>query len=537
MRNSFLFITKIAAPILALVLFATSCNQVAVQPSPSSAAVESPSPMAPVSSTATPTVEISDTPTATIEPTTVDVHSHDEGVLYQDDFEHLDTGWPELVFDNSYLGYHEPEWYHIEVQDANDSEIVAIPEMNLDDFTMEVAVFTEMSRSETQGDYRYGLVFRRSGNQYYAFVISPVTKEWFVLKGSPTALEVLQEGSNDSIQGLGVADTLRVDAQGADFFFHINGQPVGRVNDADYAAGELGFIVQTLDNPRVHIHYDSVQVREVEAPQLQQGVLYQDDFKHLDTGWPELVFDNSYLGYHEPEWYHIEVQDANDSEIVAIPEMNLDDFTMEVAVFTEMSRSETQGDYRYGLVFRRSGNQYYAFVISPVTKEWFVLKGSPTALEVLQEGSDDSIQGLGVADTLRVDARGADFFFHVNGQPVGRVNDADYTGGELGFIVQTLDNPRVHIHYDSVQIREVEAPQWLCSVDTQALNLRSGPGLNFRILRALLDGDQIEPLQRTADELWIQVREEGDGQTGWVANDRPYITCNLSISDLPVSEP
>ncbi|MEJ2710088.1 MAG: hypothetical protein P8074_20935, partial [Anaerolineales bacterium] len=168
MRNSFLFITKIAAPILALVLFATSCNQVAVQPSPSSAAVESPSPMAPVSSTATPTVEISDTPTATIEPTTVDVHSHDEGVLYQDDFEHLDTGWPELVFDNSYLGYHEPEWYHIEVQDANDSEIVAIPEMNLDDFTMEVAVFTEMSRSEAQGDYRYGLVFRRSGNQYYA---------------------------------------------------------------------------------------------------------------------------------------------------------------------------------------------------------------------------------------------------------------------------------------------------------------------------------------------------------------------------------
>ena len=45
------------------------------------------------------------------------------------------------------------------------------------------------------------------------------TKKWDVLKSSPSGLVTLQEGVEESIQGLDVDDLLRVDAQGSNFFF------------------------------------------------------------------------------------------------------------------------------------------------------------------------------------------------------------------------------------------------------------------------------------------------------------------------------
>ena len=57
------------------------------------------------------------------------------------------------------------------------------------------------------------------------------------------------------------------------------------------------------------------------------------------------------------------------------------------------------------LVFRRSGDQYYAFTISPPTKKWEVFKSSPSGLVTLQEGVEESIQDLDVDDLLRVDLR------------------------------------------------------------------------------------------------------------------------------------
>jgi hypothetical protein len=107
----------------------------------------------------------------------------------------------------------------------------------------------------------------------------------------------------------------------------------------------------------------------------------------------------------------------------------------------------------------------------------------------------------------------------------------------VGFYVQTLDNTKAHIHFDAIVIRQVEAPQLLCDVIVHSVNLRSGPSTDFRILTALLLGDQFEPLGRTQDGLWIQARVEDSDQVGWVANDGAYSACNMPIEDLPVSEP
>ena len=59
--------------------------------------------------------------------------------------------------------------------------------------------------------------------------------------------------------------TLRVDAVGSNFAFFVNGHDIAHVSDTDYATGDVGFVVTTLDEPLVHIHYDSLIIRAVQA--------------------------------------------------------------------------------------------------------------------------------------------------------------------------------------------------------------------------------------------------------------------------------
>ena len=189
---------------------------------------------------------------------------------------------------------------------------------------------------------------------------------------------------------------------------------------------------------------------------LPKGVLYRDDFTDPKSGWSELQVDNYYIGYHEPNHYHVEVHAPHDREIVPVPQGSFGDLTVETKVLVSSSNTAPTGDFRYGLVFRRSGNQYYAFAISPRTKTWYVFKSSPTGLVELKQGTNDSIQGLRADDLLRVDAKGSTFFFHINDQTVGQVSDSDYPSGEVGFYVETFDSTRAHIHYGTITIREAE---------------------------------------------------------------------------------
>jgi hypothetical protein len=131
-----------------------------------------------------------------------------------------------------------------------------------------------------------------------------------------------------------------------------------------------------------------------------------------------------------------------------------ENITIETAALVDHTANEN-GDFRYGLALRGSGDQYYAFTISPHSGMWQVLKRQPGEFKVLAEGTSDSIHGLTFLDRLRVDADGPDLTFYLNDQTVAQVADADYTSGEVGFVVQTFDEPLAHIHYDFLTIREI----------------------------------------------------------------------------------
>ena len=78
----------------------------------------------------------------------------------------------------------------------------------------------------------------------------------------------------------------------------------------------------------------------------------------------------------------------------------------------------------------------------------------------------------------------------------------------------------------------------LCRVVARALNLRHGPGVVYNPpIVALANGTQLDPLARSPDGRWIQVQVQESGQVGWVAAGGAYRLCNVSVANLPVSQP
>src|SRR5688572_21673623 len=211
--------------------------------------------------------------------------------------------------------------------------------------------------------------------------------------------------------------------------------------------------------------------------------------------------------------------------------------TIELQVLTVSARTSPEGDFRYGLAFRRSGDQYYAFTVSPRTKKWFALKSSPSGLEILQEGVEESIQDLDVDDLLRVDAQGPNLFFHINDQLVGQVTDPDYASGEVGFYVESFDSPNTHIHFDTFTIRDLELSLMCTVVNDGTLNVRSGPSKTFSQIAVLSNGDTVEALGKSPDGLWIKINVEGSEEPGWVGYTEGFLSCTPSIDLFPIVNP
>ncbi|HET6595203.1 MAG TPA: hypothetical protein VFG81_06250, partial [Anaerolineales bacterium] len=94
-------------------------------PPPTAAPVSSPT-----AGSAPATQEPATSPTEPgVEPTAASQPSPDANVLYRDDFTNKASGWPEADFGDYFIGYHEPEYYHVEIKTANaKAPVVSIPD-------------------------------------------------------------------------------------------------------------------------------------------------------------------------------------------------------------------------------------------------------------------------------------------------------------------------------------------------------------------------------------------------------------------------
>ena len=161
-----------------------------------------------------------------------------------------------------------------------------------------------------------------------------------------------------------------------------------------------------LTPTNAHVHFDELTILPLKRSSHRHQIRARCTMMILPiqtSGWPEAKFDNYFIGYHEPEFYHVEVTSPNYKTTVFEPEKKTyGDVTIEVKAFTASSKTAETGDFSFGVVFRRSGDQYYAFAISQRSKKWYVLKSTPNALLILEKGS--MIRSM--MRTLRCPARG-----------------------------------------------------------------------------------------------------------------------------------
>ncbi len=68
-------------------------------------------------------------------------------------------------------------------------------------------------------------------------------------------------------------------------------------------------------------------------------------------------------------------------------------------------------------------------------------------------------------------------------------------------------------------------------VNTGALNVRSGPGVQFSVVDVVYQGNIVTMLGRTADATWIYIRTPNNAE-GWVNIE--FLTYNINPFDLPV---
>ena len=189
---------------------------------------------------------------------------------------------------------------------------------------------------------------------------------------------------------------------------------------------------------------------------INAHILYRDEFRSPSSGWDPGKIDNflvQYLRFDGRRYYQIQAQAPMDQYLASVPnKRQYGDANIDIRAVTNAASS---GDFRYGLVFRQSGNQFYAFVISPVTKSWYFLKSSSTGLETLREGIDERMGDLEARKALRVETYGSTFLLFINGRFIDWSSDPDYAHGEVGLFVESIDSPDAIIRFDSIIIWDV----------------------------------------------------------------------------------
>ena len=193
---------------------------------------------------------------------------------------------------------------------------------------------------------------------------------------------------------------------------------------------------------------------------LNARIFYRDEFSSAATGWARGDFEHFAASFVRADggrrYYQVQVKSPEQKYLAFVP--NGHDY--EDVNITLQTRTETtgQGDFRYGVIFRRLGDQYYVFAVSPVTKTWYFLKSSLNGLETLKEGTTERIRGLGEQDTLQVEAYGFTFLLFINGRLIDAVNAPDYITGEVGLFVESFDNPAATVNFNSITIWDVPPP-------------------------------------------------------------------------------
>jgi hypothetical protein len=125
---------------------------------------------------------------------------------------------------------------------------------------------------------------------------------------------------------------------------------------------------------------------------------------------------------------------------------------------------------------------------------------------------------------------------YINDHNVDQVTDATYPSGEVGLYAESLDSPKIHVHYDTFTIRDLQL-DLTCNIDEGAtVNVRTEPSTTSPQIALLSSGETVQALGKSANQ-WIQVVVEGSSEPGWVSYSEGYMSCTPTVDLFPIVSP
>lgn len=104
------------------------------------------------------------------------------------------------------------------------------------------------------------------------------------------------------------------------------------------------------------------------------------------------------------------------------------------------------------------------------------------------------------------------------------------TDGTVGWINASLLDANIAIN--TLPVENVQTISTSGVVNTAALNVRTGPGVNYGVTAVVYQGQGVALIGRNADSSWLKVRLT-NGTVGWI--NSAYIQTSTTLNSLPIT--
>jgi hypothetical protein len=177
--------------------------------------------------------------------------------------------------------------------------------------------------------------------------------------------------------------------------------------------------------------------------------IYRDNFSDLSSGWPQTETANGTLGYADGS-YRILVESAG-YDLRAVSGHAYHDVQIEV----DATRLSGPLENRFGLICRfQDMDNYYFFIIS--SDGYYAIgknnNGTVSLLGQEMMAFSASIRQADAPNHLRFDCIGDTLTGIVNDQPIARISDADFGGGDAGLIAGAFSESGVNISFEHFEV-------------------------------------------------------------------------------------
>ena len=181
-------------------------------------------------------------------------------------------------------------------------------------------------------------------------------------------------------------------------------------------------------------------------------VVFSDDFSDPASGWDSGTDEDSEWGYQDGEYRILVKKPKWVVWLKPGTEYELANLSLSVEAHSVAGTDDNE----YGVIFRYlDGDNFYMFSISSdgqyhvqmqLNDEWVTLK-SWTKSSLINQGQATNL--------IRVEARGTELQFFVNGELLTIVDDATFASGNVGLVVGTFDEGGVEVRFDSLSVRSL----------------------------------------------------------------------------------